>query len=160
MRGEPGLQIEAVIDAAIDSGDLTISDSVTWTRLDGGSKARVNVQHPEEADFFLELTQSNRLVNRFTIQLVFRRKAARRYCSNHTHTQKQDCPQDAGVQFFGYHKHRWSDETGDECIYVPEDMNGGPIEDSFYEFLAECGITFLGEWRDPPPIQFRFETVR
>jgi hypothetical protein len=64
-----------------------------------------------------------------------------------------------GERLKGHHKHRWSDVTGDDCAYVPEEMTAGLfVEDSFYEFCAECGITFLGVWRDPP-IQYFLEDL-
>ena len=75
------------------------------------------------------------------------------------HTQAPDCPDAPGERILGRHKHRWADLTGDECVYVPDEMTGGLIENSFYEFCAECGITFLGRWNDPP-IQPMFENLR
>jgi hypothetical protein len=50
--------------------------------------------------------------------------------------------------------------TGDDCAYIPDDMTPGLlVENAFYEFCAECGITFLGAWHDPP-IQAPFEEFR
>lgn len=112
-------------------------------------KARLRVEYPTDPGFELMLQQS-RVIERYTIQLSYRRKPARRYCAAHVHTNASDCPDMKNERIWGRHKHRWSDLTGDECVYVPEDMQGTLLEECFYEFMEECGITFLGRWNDPP----------
>jgi hypothetical protein len=89
--------------------------------------------------------------------LTYDGRALRRFCSNTTHSNPNDCPEAILIQ--GYHKHRWRDETGDECAYVPEDISLSSMEEAFYDFCAECGVTFNGVWSDPPEVQMGFETV-
>jgi hypothetical protein len=155
---EAGSQVEASIDAAIESGELSVSEAVTWSKAEGHVKARIRLQHPSESGFFVELQQS-RIPERFTLQLVYKKNPARRFCSTNPHTQALDCAESPGMRLPGRHKHRWSDVTGDECVYMPEDISGVLIEEVFHEFCSECGITFLGVWHDPP-IQPLMETLR
>ena len=156
---EHGTQLEAAIDMAIESGQLNINDTVVWIKAEGHTKARLRVGHPTEREFALELHQNSKLPERFSLQLLYKRRPARRYCSLTPHTQAVDCDEAPGQRILGKHKHRWSDTSGDECVYVPLDMTGMLIEECFNEFCAECGITFLGAWNDPP-IQRELEDLR
>jgi len=159
MTREPGSQLASFINSALESGLLTIVDPISWGHREGHLKARVDVEYPDDSGFRVELLQVSVLPQRFSIQLMYKGRTARRYCSQTSHRQPRDCPDDGNVRLSGKHKHRWSDETGDECAYVPEDISGGLIEESFYEFCAECGINFMGVWRDPPGSQLGFEVV-
>ncbi|MBI5283551.1 MAG: hypothetical protein HY874_00510 [Chloroflexi bacterium] len=156
---EQGTQLEALIDAAVESGAMVITDSIAWRRGEGHLKARAEVDHPTEDSFRLEL-QYLPLISRFSIQLVFKGRPARRLCSDSPHTQALDCADAPGHRMEGTHKHRWSDETGDECVYVPDDIaDSSDIEQSFYDFCSECNISFNGVWNEPPPYAAGFEVV-
>ncbi len=61
--------------------------------------------------------------------------------------------------FDGHHKHKWSDVTGDECVYVLDDISLASMEEAFYGFCEECGVSFNGVWEDPTPVQIGFETI-
>ncbi|MSQ15164.1 MAG: hypothetical protein EXR50_04805 [Dehalococcoidia bacterium] len=155
---DPGSQAAALIDSIIESGELIINDRVRWEQREGHLKARLSVISQRYPGFRLELGKSLNLP-RFTLQLTFNTIAARRYCSNNTHSVAADCPDYAGQRLQGPHKHRWSDETGDECIYVPDDISPDSLEKAFYDFCAESGIIFNGVWIDPPLAQLGLEVA-
>ena len=53
------------------------------------------------------------------------------------------------------HKHRWSEQYGDQEAYVPEDVNA-PVSDPvtvWKEFCAEARIQHDGKMKPPPPKQ-------
>jgi hypothetical protein len=52
---ESGGQYELPIDSAIESGDLIVTQSITWKQAEGHVKAVAKVEHPFEAGFTLEL---------------------------------------------------------------------------------------------------------
>ena len=152
-------ELESIIDLLIGSGLLSLSDSVRWELRDGYLRARLPVAHQDYPEGLrLEILKNPR-ISKYSFQLMFRGKAARRFCSNHTHQNPVDCPQTPGQEYDGYHKHRWSDTTGDECIYKPTDFALDSIEEAFYAFCDECNIEFNGVWNDPPEIQLGFETL-
>ncbi|GEM_PF-4248578 len=153
-----GLQLEALIDSIIDSGKLKSDERVIWKWREGHWKATLKVEHPEQSGVELVIIMLP-LLSRFSVQLNYQGTPARRFCSNSPHTMPHDCLEHPGERLFGYHKHRWSDQTGDECCYVPDDMSVISIEQAFYDFCSECGIIFDGVWSDPPPTQIGFETI-
>ena len=153
-----GTQIETLVDSIIDSALLTIEDNINWVLRDGTLKSRVAVKHPEFMSFTLEIIKSSRLP-RCSIQLLYERYPVRRFCSNHRHDNPHDCLAQPLESFSGFHKHKWSDLAGDECVYIPDDISLVSLEQMFYDFCTECGITFEGRWNDPPPTQLGFETV-
>jgi hypothetical protein len=159
MPREQGSQLESFIDAAIDSGMMSITESVSWERREGHLKARLNVDYSDHPGFRLELHHTPLLPRRFSLQLMYQRRTARRYCSSMPHTQPGDCTEFPNQRILGMHKHRWSDQTGDECVCVPSDISGGLIEETFYEFCTESGVSFLGVWHDPPGLQLGLETI-
>ena len=126
---------------------------------DGYLAATLSVQQPDhQQDLRVELRKNPRIA-KFSFQFRINSKPARRYCSDLTHTNPPDCAEYPNERFSKEHKHRWSDVTGDECVYVPDDFNAHPIEDAFYSFCEECGIVFHGLWNDPPEVQLGFETI-
>lgn len=156
-------ELEALIDSVIDSGDLTITEAVVWKVSEAYLKARVPVAHPDHRDWRMELHKNPRLP-RFVFSLLYAGKPARRFCSHSWHRNPLDCTDwgnvKPGERVFGYHKHRWSDAAGDECVYIPDDMNNAvSIEEAFYDFCNECGVTFNGLWADPPPGSVGFEVI-
>ena len=156
---DPTSQLESLIENLFTGGQLELCDNVMWHLRDGYLAASLRVQQPDhQQDLRLELRKNPR-ITKFSIQFLINSKPARRYCSDHPHTNPPDCVESPNVLFPKEHKHRWSDLTGDECVYVPDDFNTHPIEDAFYSFCEECGITFHGLWNDPPEVQLGFETV-
>ena len=153
-----GSNHEASIDSILDSGELSINDRIIWRQREGHLKARVPVLHSEHRGIVLELTFLP-IVARFSLQLRFDSIPARRFCSRSPHTMPHDCLENPGQRIDGYHKHRWSDITGDECCYVPDDISISSLEQTFYDFCAESSITFNGIWSDPPPAQIGLEAV-
>ena len=153
-----GSEIETLVDSVIDSGLLVIEDNINWALRDGTLKARVPVRHPEFMSFALEIVKNSRLP-RCSISLLYEKYPIRRFCQRHVHDNPHDCPSNPSQRFIGHHKHKWSDLTGDECVYVPDDISLASMEQMFYDFCVECGITFEGRWNDPPPAQLGFETV-
>ena len=109
-------------------------------------------------DIRLQASKNPRL-SKFSFQLLVRNRPARRFCSQHPHTNPSDCEEMPEEHFHREHKHQWSDLTGDECVYVPTDFTVSPLEEAFYSFCEESGIEFHGIWNDPPLVQFGFETV-
>lgn len=52
------------------------------------------------------------------------------------------------------HKHTWTDEWKDQWAYIPDDItDGADFEQVFWEFLAECNISFGGTLPALPSIQ-------
>ena len=154
MRAE-GLDLEPVIEEAIHSGNLVIQDNVRFVTREGHLKSRMSVQYPDNPDtggMRLEILKSVDLPS-FSIVLLVSGRRARCYCSNEPHTNPEDCVTHPGQHFTGYHKHTWSDRTGNECVYVPDNIPGSPLEEAFYQFCDECGINFGGVWNDPPLVQ-------
>ena len=130
-----GTQIETLVDSIIDSALLTIEDNINWVLRDGTLKSRVAVKHPEFMSFTLEIIKSSRLT-RSSIQLLYERYPVRRFCSNHRHDNPHDCLAQPLESFFGFHKHKWSDLTGDECVYIPDDISLVSLEQMFYDFCT------------------------
>lgn len=153
-----GSEIETLVDSIIDAALLVIEDNINFVLRDGTLKARVAVKHPEFMSFTLEVLKNPRLP-RCSIQLLYLRYPVRRFCQRGRHTNAYDCQTHPLEVFSGHHKHRWSDVTGDDCVYVPDDISLASIEQMFYDFCVECGITFEGRWNDPPEIQLPFETI-
>jgi len=154
MRVE-GLNLEPLIEETIESGGLTIQENVRFVIREGHLKCRLQVQYSENTGLSgmrLEILKSVDLPS-FSIVLILNGRRVRCYCSDVPHTNPQDCESDPGRKFTGYHKHTWSDLTGDDCVYIPTDIPGSPLEEAFYQFCDECGITFGGVWNDPPPAQ-------
>lgn len=149
---ESGVAIESLVDRAIEAGVLAVDGPVAWRQGEGHLKARLPVQHSEEEDFRLELIWLP-IHRRFSITLLYQRYRVRCLCSNTPHVVPRDCPDHPGERLFGLHKHRWSDITGDECIYIPDDISTASPEQAFYDFCAESGVAFTGVWNDPPPWQ-------
>ena len=146
---EPQSQLEYLFDDLMSSGNLEITTPVLWRQRDGYLTARLPIPHTTYA-IFLDLKKNTRLP-RYSFQLVVNGYPARRFCSDQPHTNPRDCADLPTLKARGYHKHRWTDLTGDECVYIPEDMTAASIEVAFDEFCEECGITFGGLWYDPPP---------
>jgi hypothetical protein len=147
--------LEPLVDDIIESGGLKIQENVRFIIREGHLKCRLPVHHPENIDLSgmrLEIVKSVDLPS-FSIVLLLNSRRVRCYCSDEPHTNPQDYETEPGRSFTGYHKHRWSDATGDECVYIPSDIPGSPLEEAFYQFCDECGITFGGVWNDPPPAQ-------
>ena len=156
---DPTSQLEALIEGFLSSGQLEVYENVMWRLRDGYLVATLKVEEPDrQLDVRLELRRNPR-ISKFSFQFLINSKPAWRYCSDHPHTNPPDCADSPNGHFPSQHKHRWSDLTGDECVYVPEDFTTNPIEDAFYSFCEECGISFHGIWNDPPQVQLGFETV-
>lgn len=154
MRAE-GLDLEPIIEEALHSGGLAIQDDVRFGSREGHLKCRLSVQHADNPDISgmrLEIVKSVDLPY-FSIVLLLNGRRARCYCSGDPHTNPEDCATNPGQRFTGYHKHIWSDRTGDECVEVPADIPGSPLEEAFYQFCDESGITFGGVWNNPPLVQ-------
>ena len=159
LMRDPNSHIEALIENLLASGELEIFDNVNWKLRDGYLGTTLTVQHPQQQpDIRLELRKNPR-ISKFSIQLRVSSKPARRYCSRMPHTNPSDCANFPNMRFVNEHKHKWSDITGDECVYIPEDFNTDPLEEAFLSFCEECGITFHGVWNEPPEVQMGFETI-
>ena len=156
---DPISHIEALIENLLASGELEIFDKVKWQLRDGYLASTLKVHHlDQQQDIRLDLLKNPR-ISKFSFQLRVNSKPARRFCSRTAHTNPADCAELPNVKFPHEHKHRWSDLTGDECVYVPEDFNLHPLEDAFFSFCEECGIDFHGVWNDPPEVQLGFESI-
>jgi hypothetical protein len=152
---DPGNPIEALVDSIIASGLLSIEENVRWVFRDGTLKARLEVKHPEYMSFRLDITK-NPHISRCSIQLVFDGRPVRRFCQKQKHENPADCTENPSQKFIGHHKHKWSDLTGDECIYIPDDISLASVEQMFYDFCTECGIVLDGRWIEPPEVQLGF----
>ena len=130
-----GSQIETLVDSILDSSFLTIEDNIKWVLRDGTLKARVDVKHPEYMRFALEINKNSR-IPKCSIQLLYGRIPIRRFCQMHGHDNSHDCLSQPLERFSGYHKHKWSDLTGDECVYVPDDISLVSMEQMFYDFCT------------------------
>ena len=154
MRAE-GLSLESLIEEVISSGQLIIEDDVRFESREGHLKCRLSVRHqgePERSGLRLEIVKSVELPS-FSLIFLVNSRRVRCYCSDGRHTNPADCISDPGKNFNGYHKHLWSDQTGDDCVYIPDDIPGSLLQEAFYQFCDESGITFVGIWNDPPPVQ-------
>ena len=154
MRAD-GLNLEPIVNEAVNSGVLLIQDNVRFEAREGHLKCRLPVGQSGELDVSgmrLEILKSVELPS-FSLTLILNRRRVRCYCSDGIHTNPSDCAASPSLRFDGYHKHLWSDQTGDECVYVPDDIPGSPLEEAFYQFCDESGITFNGTWTDPPLVQ-------
>ena len=154
MRAE-GLNLESLIEDVTNSGQLVIEDDVRFESREGHLKCRLDVHHQGQSELSglnLEIVKSVELPS-FSLIFLVNSRRARCYCADERHTNPADCTSDPGRKFTGYHKHSWSDQTGDECVYIPEDIPGSLLQEAFYQFCDESGITFAGVWNDPPSVQ-------
>ena len=159
LMRDPNSQIEGLIENRLPSGNLEVFDNVNWQLRDGYLASTLKVLHPDQQqDIRLDLRKNPR-ISKFSFQLRVSSKPARRFCSDIPHTNPADCVEFPNTRFPHEHKHRWSDLTGDECVYVPEDFDLHPSEDAFFSFCEECRINFHGVWNDPPEVQLGFESI-
>lgn len=156
---DPTRQLESIIDGLLSGGQLEIYANVMWQLRDGYLVATLKAEEPNrQLEVRIELRKNPR-ITKFSFQLLVNNTPARRYCSRHPHTNPSDCTANPNSHFPEQHKHAWSDATGDECVYLPDDFATNPIEDAFYSFCEECGIAFQGVWNDPPQSQMGLETI-
>jgi hypothetical protein len=67
---------------------------------------------------------------------------------------KNRCPLHPRGRVGKKHKHTWNNCCGDKWAYVPDDItDDAPLEQVFWEFLAECNITYNGMFPPPPSRQ-------
>src|SRR5579884_699896 len=45
------------------------------------------------------------------------------------------------------HKHIWDDLHRDREAYVPTDIDFSDVNEAFFDFLKECGITLMGQYQ-------------
>ena len=57
-----------------------------------------------------------------------------------------------GVIIAEPHKHRWDDVHRDREAYVPEDIDFSDVNQAFFDFLAECNVTFVGRYNPLMPL--------
>lgn len=156
---------EAQIDALLNASVLRVEEPVRWTSQGLWRKAELSVLGaPQGMSLILNLSISVRLRGKYSYQLrldsgqVWRRLDVRGGHRN----RMSVCGADE-VWSARTHKHRYSDTAADSCAYTPADITAGTVtspgviqstddageyERTFGEFLNECGIAFVGQWRD------------
>lgn len=143
MSGRHGASLTNRDVADALSAPKAISGKVEWKSLPG--------KYPNwvlEADVVVEgETETLRVSGRvgktnWGLALIFRNIAIRR---TGVHSGVHRNPN--GDLFNEPHKHTWNETYGDKVAYIPNDIDFSDVNAAFTDFLAECNITFRGQYQ-------------
>lgn len=145
---------ESDVTELLEKGDLTVNRDISW-RIKNGQRHyefRVPVLNQFRGGVLnLELVGTkNTQLERYSFVLMLDNRRIRGLCPFERHVNRHPNRESIGAP----HKHKWSDHCQDSLAYVPEDITDvRDIARTFEEFLKECSITHIGNFKPPPTTQ-------
>lgn len=148
---------EASIEELLHEGNLTITKDIKWKPKNGLFHYEFvlpveNKFQGETINLTIKGTKNSQTKD-YSYCLLLNRLRIRGLDPFKRHTNRIPVKE----RINGTHKHKWCDQINDTYAYKPIDITDVTnMRLTFHQFLAECNITLLGKYTDPPPIQYNF----
>ena len=141
---------------AILSEQMSIEDSVEWWPKSDQVfvEMTLKVKQPQrDASLVLKMTVNRLAGKKFSISLLL--NGSHRVVGLDINGSHSNSHTDANSWRGQTHEHRWTDACHGAWAQATPDLPG-TWQGAFNAFCERNGITFVGEWSDPLPLQLGF----